>query len=204
MLPPIPPNAVRAMRPSERVSAMLTRVMRRRPSLSTTEIPGSTRSLLIACAMIVALVVGAAGCAVRQPVEQRTTQGPTARQMFNLRIMGENGREPTFEERRIWDTEIEEKISAYLRAHPEKANSLDVSTFRYLRQAAVGMDKEQILILLGAPVLVSGDQGQMAKLARGYWPKIEGNATEVWVYPLGWNFFFAGPKLVDITQFLPS
>jgi hypothetical protein len=123
--------------------------------------------------------------------------------MFNLRILSENGREPTFEEKRVWDQQIEERIGAYLRAHPEKANALDVSTFRFLRQSAVGMDKEQILILLGAPVSVSGDQAQMEAIARRYWPQIQGNATEVWIYPLGWNLFFAGSRLIDITQFLP-
>ena len=148
------------------------------------------------------LVVG--GCAVKRgPVEQRSTQGPTSTQMLNLRVLKENGREPTFEEKRQWDAQVEEKISAYLRAHPEKANALDVSTFRYLRQVAVGMDKEQVLILLGAPVTVSGDQAQMEKIARGYWSTIKGNATEVWVYPLGWNMFFAGQRLIDITQYLP-
>ncbi|HSO51773.1 MAG TPA: hypothetical protein VL330_03320, partial [Actinomycetes bacterium] len=80
---------------------------------------------------------------------------------------------------------------------------LDVSTFRYLRHVAVGMDKEQGMILLGAPVLVSGDQAQMETNARGYWTAIKGNATEVWVYPHGWNLFFAGPRLIDITQYLP-
>lgn len=149
------------------------------------------------------IMFAVAACAMRQPVEQRTTQGPTARQMYNLRIMGENGREPTFEERRVWDQEIEERIAAYLRAHPDKASALDVSTFRFLRQAAVGMDKEQILILLGPPVSVSGDQAQMEALARRFWPQIQGNATEVWVYPLGWNLFFAGQRLTDITQFVP-
>jgi hypothetical protein len=156
------------------------------------------RALAVA---VLALVL--VGCAIRREVEQRTTQGPTAQQMFNLRIMGESGREPSFEERRQWDEQIEQRIGAYLRAHPEKANALDVSTFRFLRQAAVGMDKEQVLILLGAPVLVSGDQAQMEKIARRYWPQIQGNATEVWVYPLGWNMFFAGQRLIDITQFLP-
>ena len=152
----------------------------------------------------VLLLGGCAFLAKQSEVEQRTTQGPTAKQMFNLRVLNENGREPTFEEKRIWDQQIEDRISAYLRAHPEKANALDVSTFRFLRQVAVGMDKEQVLILLGAPVLVSGDQAQMEKIARRFWPQIQGNATEVWVYPVGWNLFFAGQRLVDITQFVAS
>jgi hypothetical protein len=158
----------------------------------------------VACALLLvgALVVG--GCAARRgPVEQRSTQGPTSTQMLNLRVLTASGREPTFEERRQWDTQVEEKISAYLRAHPEKASALDVSTFRYMRQVTVGMDKEQVLILLGAPVSVTGDQAQMEKVARRYWSDIKGNATELWVYPLGWNMFFAGQRLIDITQYVP-
>jgi hypothetical protein len=156
-------------------------------------------------ALVLVVVVLLAGCGFidkQRQIEQRTNQGPTAQQMFNLRVLNENGREPTFEERRRWDEDIEQKISAYLRAHPDKANALDVSTFRFLRQSAVGQDKEQILILLGPPLAVSEDQGHMQKLARSYWPLIQGNATEVWVYPLGWNLFFSGQRLIDITQYV--
>ena len=178
---------------------MLTRVIRRLvrwPTISRLVFGGT---------VVVLLALAAAGCIPRRgPVEQRSTQGPTSTQMLNLRVLSEAGREPTFEERRQWDSLVEEKISAYLREHPEKASALDVSTFRYLRQVAVGMDKEQVLILLGAPVLVSGDQAQMEKIARVYWPQIKGNATEVWVYPLGWNMFFAGQRLIDITQYVPA
>ena len=173
---------------------MLTRVIRHL-------VPRSTHArylALVLCALV------ACGCAMRQQaVEQRSTQGPTSTQMLNLRVLTESGREPTFEERRQWETQVEDKIGAYLRANPEKANALDVSTFRYLRQVTVGMDKEQVLILLGAPAIVSGDQAFMEKIARVFWPAIKGNATEVWVYPLGWNMFFAGPRLIDITQYLP-
>ena len=154
--------------------------------------------------ILIVTTLGFAGCLARRgAVEQRSTQGPTAQQMLNLRVLTESAREPTFEEKRQWDAQVEEKISAYLRQHPDKASALDVSTFRYLRQVTVGQDKEQVLILLGAPLSVSGDQAQIEKIARGYWPAIKGNATEVWVYPLGWNLFFAGPKLVDITQYVP-
>jgi len=150
----------------------------------------------------VLLIGGCAFLAKQREIEQRTSQGPTAQQMFNLRVLNETGREPTFEERRRWDEDVELRISAYLREHPEKANALDVSTFRFLRQSSVGQEKEQILLLLGPPVAVSTDQNHMAKLARRYWPLIEGNATEVWIYPLGWSMFFAGQRLVDITQYV--
>ena len=179
---------------------MLARVIRHRLLLSN----GGKRVSSWVVVPVVLCAVVVAGCLARRgPVEQRSTQGPTSTQMLNVRVMTESGREPTFEERRQWDSLVEEKIGAYLRAHPEKANALDVSTFRFVRQVTVGMDKEQVLILLGAPVAVSGDQAQMEKIARGYWADIKGNATEVWVYPLGWNMFFAGQRLIDITQFLP-
>jgi hypothetical protein len=166
---------------------------------------GSRRAILPLVASVVACVLLLAGCAFlakQRATEQRTTQGPTAQQMFDLRLLNESGREPTFEERRRWDEQLEQQISAYLREHPEKANALDVSTFKFLRQSAVGMDKDQVLILLGPPLAVSADQAHMEQLSRRYWPLIQGNATEVWVYPVGWNLYFAGQRLIDITQYV--
>jgi len=183
---------------------MLTPVMQHPVPSSTIERPRISSAAAASCVVLIicALVVG--GCfARRQAVEQRSSQGPTSEQMLNLRVLLESGRQPTFDEKRQWEGHVEERISAYLREHPDKASALDVSTFRYLRQVTVGMDKEQVLILLGAPVSVSGDQAQMEKVARGYWAVIKGNATEVWVYPLGWNLFFAGQRLTDITQYVP-
>jgi hypothetical protein len=184
---------------------MLTRVMGRLAPLSTTEGVQFWRAAVVSTALLLVGALALGGCLRGRmtALEQRSTQGPTTQQMLNYRMMAEAGREPTFDEKRQWDAQVEEKISAYLRQHPDKANALDVSTFRFLRQVAVGQDKEQVLILLGAPVSVSGDQAQIEKIARGYWTIIKGNATEVWVYPLGWNLFFAGPRLVDITQYVP-
>ena len=198
MLPPIPPNAGHGMGRFAPLSAMLTRVMRRYARMSTLE--GMARWIGVTAAGVVV-----AGCLIGRPaVEQRSNQGPTAKQMMESRVTAQTGREPTFEEKRQWDVEMEQKIDAYLREHPDKANSVDVSTFRFMRQVTVGMDKQQVMILLGPPLTVSLDQDQMQKVARGYWPAIKGNATEVWVYPMGWNMFFAGPRLIDITQYLPS
>jgi hypothetical protein len=189
----------------ETVSAMLTRIMRHRVRLETKGL--RVWSTMVAWSVslgLAALLVAGCGMVARQAVEQRSTSGPTAEQMLNQRMIAESGREPTFEEKRQWDVDMEDKIGAYLRAHPDRASALDVSTFRFLRQVAVGMDKEQVLILLGPPVTVSADQAQMEKIARGYWSSIKGNATEVWVYPQGWNMFFAGQRLIDITQYVPA
>jgi hypothetical protein len=65
------------------------------------------------------------------------------------------------------------------------------------------MEKEQILILLGTPDAVTGDQSAMETLARKFWPSIKGHATEAWTYPPGWQMYFAGSQLIDITQYGP-
>ena len=150
---------------------------------------------------IVALTLGGCLSMVKPPIEQRTDQGPTAETMFKLRSVYMNGREPNFTELHQWDSQMEQKISDYLRAHPDKANALNVSTFRFLRQVTVGMDQEQVMILLGPPVEVSDSQMRMEQVARRYWPQIQGNATLVWTYLEGWAIFFAGQKVVDITQY---
>ena len=165
-----------------------------------------SRRTLISSVGLVAVVaaLAVAGCVMPRPgVEQRTTQGPTAEDMFKLRSVYINGREPNFEERNRWDAQMEQRISAYLTAHPDKANALDVSTFRFLRQVTVGMDQEQVMILLGAPSEVSDNQLRMEQVARIYWQDIKGNATLVWVYPEGWAIYFAGQNVVDITQYRP-
>ena len=143
------------------------------------------------------------GCAkLAPPVEQRSSHGPSAKTMWTYRVVTQNGREPNFEEQTRWDDQLDRGISRYLAEHPEAANSLDVSTFRFEKQVVVGMTKEQVLLLLGPPESTTGDQAEMEKLARRYWPMIQGNATEAWLYPLGWRLYFAGLRLVDITQYL--
>lgn len=155
---------------------------------------------------VVLLLVAAlgAGCATSQAVDQRTTQGPTAESFWVQRVARETGRTPTFEERRHWEDSIDARIGEYLRRHPERANALDVSTFRFLRQVAVGMDREQVLILLGPPLTSTTDQAAIEQLARRHWKAMQGGSvTEAWEYPLGWRMFFAGSRLVDITQYRP-
>lgn len=148
------------------------------------------------------LAILLAGC-VTLPVEQRTTQGPTAEDMWLSRVTMQNGRAPTFEERGYWQEQIDRRITRYLNDHPEVANSYDVTVFRYEKQVTVGMTKEQVMILLGAPQSTVTDAAEMEKLARRYWPDIKDKAKEVWVYFGGWRFFFAGDRLIDITQYVP-
>jgi len=157
------------------------------------------KRLAVALVVIVAL----SGCArFRPPLEQKTSHGPTARQFWLLKQLVANEREPSMDERRHWEDQLDQRISQYLRENPEAANALHVSAFRFDKQVVTGMTKEQVMILLGAPEAVTADQGEMEKLARRYWKDLQGNVTEAWVYDLGWRFYFTGPKLVAITQYL--
>ena len=152
--------------------------------------------------VLVAGLLILAACASYRVKEQRTTQGPLAEDLWMTNVILANGREPNFDERRHWNNQIEYRISQYLHQHPEAANSLDVSTFRFVRQVSVGQTAEQVLILLGPPTAKTTDEAEMEKLARKYWPSIKGNATEAWVYPAGWNLYFKDATVVDITQYL--
>lgn len=154
-----------------------------------------SRAVLVAAALL-----ALAACATRGPVDERSTQGPTAEEMWTSRMLVQNRRQPTFEERRHWDAGIEARIGDYLRRHPEAASALDVSTFRFRRQAAVGMTREQVLILLGRPEVMTAEAAELERLAGRHWPAIREAATEAWTYPLGWRLYFDADRLVDVTR----
>lgn len=130
-------------------------------------------------------------------------QGPTAREMFIYRIASETGREPNFDERQQWEDDLDRRVDRFLAEHPEIANAYEVSAFRNARQVMAGMTREQVFILLGPPLVTTTEAAKMEELARKFWPVIKDRAGEAWVYPLGWRLYFAGPKLIDITQYLP-
>ena len=146
------------------------------------------------------------GCAVLvPPIDQRTTQGPTAAEFWTARVMTQTGRSPSFEERRHFEDEMDERIARYLREHQDAANSITVTSFRSLRQVTVGMDQGQVEILLGAPLTTTRDAAQMQTLARHHWPDIRDKAKpdEAWTYPFGWVIYFKESRVADITQYLP-
>jgi hypothetical protein len=166
--------------------------------------PGILSAVSVTRGLLVVVLLAAAACASSGPlVEQRTTQGPMADDVWAYRVLTLNGREPTFDERRHWESQLDLAISRYLVKDEEYASSPQISTFRMLHQAAVGMSKEQVLILLDAPDQTTTDAAEMEKLARKYWPQIRGKANEAWTYPLGWQFYFSDSRLVDIIQYQP-
>jgi hypothetical protein len=150
---------------------------------------------------IVALVLLLAGCYAWRTKEQRTTEGPMAEDIWTMKVLMANGREPNFDERRRWDNAMEQRIGQYLRQNPEAANSVDVSTFRFIRQVTIGQTDEQVLILLGPPLAKVTNPADMEKLARQYWPAVKDNEpSEAWSYPSGWNIYLKDRMVVDITQ----
>lgn len=152
--------------------------------------------------LIPAVAVLLVGCALRRPIEQRTTLGPTARELWTWRMTAQLGREPSFEERRHFDDELEQRIARYLAEHPEDAGALNVSTFRFDRQVSVGMSQEQVRILLGPPAARIADEAAMEQQARRFWPDIRPAARKAWAYPLGWTVYFGErDRVVDITRF---
>ena len=159
-------------------------------------IPGVKRVALVA------LVLVLAGCASLATKEQRTTEGPMAEDIWTLKVLVSNGREPNFDERRRWDNAMEQRIGQYLRQNPEAANSVDLSTFRFIRQVSIGQTSEQVLILLGPPLAKVTDAAEMETLARQYWPAVkESEPTEAWTYPAGWRIYIKDKTVVDITQY---
>jgi hypothetical protein len=160
---------------------------------------GRVRPLRVALVLLLA-----AGCSTFRPtIDQRTTQGPTALEFWTVRVMQQTGRAPTFEEKRHFETQMDDRISRYLSEHQEAASSLTVMSFRALKQVTVGMDRAQVEILLGAPLTTTSDAAQMQSLARHHWPEIRGKADEAWSYPYGWVVYFSKSRVIDITQYLP-
>ena len=157
-----------------------------------------SRTLVLTLALLIAL----AARAQLTTTEQRVFQGPTAAEIWTAGVLLLTGREPTFDEKHQWEVQIDRRISQYLHQHPEIANSADVQIFQYVRQVTVGMTKEQVVILLGAPVVATKDAAEIEKLARGYWRLIKPkNVTEAWLYPQGWRLYLGESKVVDITQY---
>jgi hypothetical protein len=154
---------------------------------------------------VLAVVLTSAACAsLSSPAyEQRTTQGPLAAELWVYRVGQANGRDPTFEERVHWESQLDFAITRYLATDQESASSPQVSSFRFHRQAAVGMSKEQVTILLAAPLRTTTDPAEIQQLAGKFGPDVRPHAAEAWVYPLGWRLYFSGSRLVDITQYQP-
>jgi hypothetical protein len=132
---------------------------------------------------------------------QRATEGPTAEEVYASRFVKGYGRAPSFDESMAFRVELDQRVSDYLVQHPELSTSARASQFKFHRRVSVGMSKEEVTLLAGAPETVTEDEAQMRDAAKQFWPAVGERAREMWVYPGGWQFFFAGERLVDLTVF---
>lgn len=83
--------------------------------------------------------------------------------------------------------------------HPDIATSPRASQFRFERRVDLGMNKEEVTLLLGAPDAVTADAERMKASAAIFWPEVSKQAKEMWTYPSGWSLYFDADRLVDIT-----
>lgn len=141
-----------------------------------------------------------AACAVFT-VDQRSSEGPTAAEVWRERFRAVNGRAPTFAEERRFEEDMDGRVRAFLAEHPEVASSFQVGNLRLFRQVAVGMTKTEVRLLLDHPLETTADPGRMAALAGRFWPLVGARAREAWTYPTGWTLYFDGNTLVDVTRY---
>jgi len=150
--------------------------------------------------VVLALLVALAGCAtVGGDDIQRTTEGPTAEEIFAARFQAGYKRPPTFDETSAFRTEMDERIGQHLNRNPDVAASPRASRLRFARRASVGMSKAEVLLLMGQPEATTQDAAAMQRAAGGFWPAIRQRALEMWSYPGSWQFYFDGGQLVDLT-----
>jgi len=154
-----------------------------------------TRSSCLAAA---ALLAGA--CAATEPVLERTTRGPNAEEFFIQQSFAANGRAPSFDEKRVWQDQMDEKVFKYLREHPELESTSRYSEFRFWRQVAPGSTPDEVKVLLGEPREQTVDPALMASLGEQHWNAVRTAAKEAWVYPLGWVVFFDDKGVVDMLR----
>jgi hypothetical protein len=146
------------------------------------------------------VLLAAAGCLMSsEPVVYRAAEGPRADDIFNERFVRSYGRVPTFEETFVWREELNQAIATYFVKHPDVAISPRSQHFRLHRRVALGMSKEEVMVLVGRPAAATSDPKAMEMGAKQFWPEVRLRAKEMWLYPPGWRLYFDDDRLVDIT-----
>ena len=149
---------------------------------------------------LVLVLLVATGCATSsEPVVYRAAEGPRADEVFNERFVRSYGRVPTFDETFVWRDELSQTIATYFVKHPDVAISPRSQYFRLHRRVALGMSKEEVVVLVGRPDAATADPKVMETGAKQFWPEVRPRAKEMWLYPPGWRLYFDDDRLVDIT-----
>ena len=69
---------------------------------------------------------------------------------------------------------------------------------RFQRSVVVGMQKDEVVLLLEQPDTMTSDEAAMRNAAGRFWEPIGRHAKEMWTYPSGWRLYFDGDRLVDV------
>jgi hypothetical protein len=146
------------------------------------------------------LALAASACASQFETVDRTSRGPTAQELFTIRSYAVNGREPSFDERRMWEDQIDARIAKYLREHPELQQTPRYSDFRFWKQVTPGSTAEEVRVLLEEPAEQTIDPALMAAMSRRHWSVLQGRAREAWVYPPGWVIYFGDEGVIEMTR----
>jgi predicted small secreted protein len=154
-------------------------------------IPSLSLSLFVAATAL-------AACATFGADVQRTTQGPTADEVWTARFVQGYGRLPTFDEQVTWKDGFETRILAFLSRRPEVATSPRASQLRFERRVIVGMNKDEVVALLEQPDAVTSEVATMRTAAGRFWEPIAPRAKEMWSYSPGWRLYFDGDQLADV------
>ena len=149
-------------------------------------------------AVVVVLVLGCASVG-RESVE-RMGRGPRAEEIYLARSIGASGRQPTFDEKRMWEDRLDERMTKYRRDHPEIEQSHRYTDVRFWRQVAQGAPRDEVRALLEDPEEQTIDPALMGALAEQHWAAIGPKTREAWVYPLGWVIFFDDAGAVDFVR----
>jgi hypothetical protein len=129
---------------------------------------------------------------------QRAMQGPTAEEVWMARFVHNYGRFPTFDEKVAWKEGLETRILAFFSQRPDIATSPRASQLRFQRSVVVGMQKDEVVLLLEQPEESTSDRTAMRAGAGRFWPPIGAHAKEMWSYRPGWRLYFDGDRLVDM------
>jgi len=150
--------------------------------------------VLIASASFAACATGST-----DQVVQRATEGPSANEVFMTRFVNGYARLPTFDESTAFRMDLDQRVSDYLAKHPDLSTSERASQFTFQRRIAIGMTREEVVLLAGVPSARTPDQALMQEAAQQFWPEVKRHAKEMWVYPGGWQFYFDDDRVVDLT-----
>jgi len=152
-------------------------------------------------AFFLPLAVAVGFCACVGPTEtvEQTPRGPTSLDVLAARSQALNGREPSFDEKRIWEDEVDMRVSKYLREHPELEQSPRYMEVRFWRQVAPGASRGEVEALLESPAERTIDPALMAALAERHWDDLSRKAREAWVYH-GWVIYFDDSAVVGMVR----